>query len=104
MHALNDTDVPFIVVGGLAVNAHGYGRATHNVDLVVRLVPEAVTALFAALGGIGYRTLVPVDAAEFADAGTRGQLIAEKGMAVLQAADLPFKLTSPASERRKDES
>ena len=34
--ALNGAGVPFIVVGGLAVVAHGYGRYTEDLDLVIR--------------------------------------------------------------------
>lgn len=32
--ALNDAGVRYLVVGGLAVNAHGYVRMTMDVDLV----------------------------------------------------------------------
>jgi len=34
--ALNDASVPFLTVGGIAVIAHGYGRNTYDVDLVIR--------------------------------------------------------------------
>ena len=34
---LNDADVSFIVVGGLAVNAPGYGRLTRDLDVVLQL-------------------------------------------------------------------
>ena len=33
--ALNDAGVRYLVAGGLAVNAHGYLRFTHDLDLVV---------------------------------------------------------------------
>lgn len=67
VRALNDGDVPFIVVGGLAVAAHGYGRQTRDLDLVIRLDSDAVHAAFAALASLGYRPLVPVTAEGFAD-------------------------------------
>jgi hypothetical protein len=35
--ALRDADVRYLVVGGLAVAAHGHGRATFDIDLVVQL-------------------------------------------------------------------
>lgn len=82
-HSLNETRVPFIVVGGLAVNAHGYGRATQDVDLVVNLEPELVKRLFGALERLGYRPRVPVTAEGFGDPETRAGWIAEKGMTVL---------------------
>jgi hypothetical protein len=81
--ALNAAGVPFIVVGGLAVNAHGYGRATQDIDLVVSLDPAAVRAAFTALASLGYAPRVPVTAEGFADPAQRARWIAEKGMTVL---------------------
>jgi hypothetical protein len=82
--ALNSAGVPYLVVGGLAVNAHGHGRATFDIDLVVELSSGNVNALFQALGDLGYRPLVPVTAAGFGDRSTRERWIDEKGMVVLQ--------------------
>ena len=81
--ALNAAAVPFIVVGGLAVNAHGYGRATADVDLVVRLTPEHIRGAFGALASLGYTPRVPVTADGFADSVQRQQWVVEKGMQVL---------------------
>jgi hypothetical protein len=81
--ALNEANVPFIVAGGLAVNAHGYPRQTWDVDLVIRLEPGAIRAAFAALGRLGYLPRVPVTAEGFADAAQRARWIEEKGMRVL---------------------
>jgi hypothetical protein len=82
--ALHRERVRYLIVGGLAVNAHGYLRFTKDVDLVLRLVSENIERAFAALESLGYRPLVPVSAAQFADAPTRGGWIREKGMVVLQ--------------------
>jgi len=81
--ALNGAGVPFIVVGGLAVNAYGYGRQTQDLDLVVSLEPDPVRRTFAALASLGYRPRVPVTAEGFADPGQRNRWIEEKGMRVL---------------------
>lgn len=35
VRALNDASVQYLIVGGLAVNAHGYERFTKDVDLVI---------------------------------------------------------------------
>jgi hypothetical protein len=35
--ALNEAGVRYLVVGGIAVNAHGYLRVTNDVDIVIRL-------------------------------------------------------------------
>jgi len=53
--ALNEAGVPFVVVGGLAVVVHGYGRLTQDLDLVVRLDPGTISAAFGALASLGYR-------------------------------------------------
>ena len=81
--ALNDSGVRFIVVGGLAVVAHGYGRQTQDLDLVIQLEPGSIRRAFDALGKLGYRPRVPVTADAFADPRRRAQLIADKGMMVL---------------------
>ncbi|MDP3775606.1 MAG: hypothetical protein Q8Q85_15200 [Gemmatimonadales bacterium] len=83
VRAFNSEGVPFIVVGGLAVNAHGYGRFTQDVDLVIELTPEHVRATFRALASLGYRPRVPVTAEQFSDPAQRARWIAEKQMQVL---------------------
>ena len=52
---LADHDIPHLVVGGLAVQEHGYPRVTIDVDLVVPDVLEAVEFLTASLTGPFYR-------------------------------------------------
>ncbi len=37
VQALNTANVQYLIVGGLAVNAHGYERLTRDVDLVIGL-------------------------------------------------------------------
>jgi len=65
LRALNDANVRYLIVGGLAVVAHGYVRFTQDIDLVVQLERENVLRAMKALTGIGYRPLIPVDAAQF---------------------------------------
>ena len=84
VRALNQADVPFLVVGGIAVIHHGYGRLTQDVDLVIRLEPEIILRAFAALAKIGYRPGVPVTAEQFADPSLREAWKHDKGMQVLK--------------------
>ena len=81
--ALCRAGVPFLVVGGIAVVEHGYGRNTFDVDLVIRLAPEVIDRAFRALEQIGYRPSVPITAAQFADADARRALREDKNMQVL---------------------
>lgn len=83
VRALNAAGVPFLIVGGMAVNAHGYGRLTQDMDVVIDLAPGTVRKVFAALAALGYRPRVPVTADAFADAAQRERWIVEKGMQVL---------------------
>jgi hypothetical protein len=80
--ALDEAGVPFIVVGGLAVAAHGYGRQTQDVDIVIRLQPDVRNA-FRGLEALGYRPRIPVTAEGFASLEQRTRWIEEKGMTVL---------------------
>jgi hypothetical protein len=41
--------VPFVVIGGLAVNVHGFGRATEDTDIVWIRSPQTEQALLRAL-------------------------------------------------------
>ncbi|WP_303902211.1 DUF6036 family nucleotidyltransferase [Thiohalomonas denitrificans] len=92
--ALNDSQVRYLVVGGLAVVAHGYVRFTADVDLVLALAPDNVVKAFKALEPLGYRPTVPVTAEQFADPGTRRLWIEEKGMTVLNLYSDRFRGTS----------
>lgn len=82
--ALNGADARYLIVGGLAVVAHGYVRYTQDVDIVLQLERENVLRAMNALTAIGYRPLVPVDAMQFADEGLRQEWIRDKGMIVFQ--------------------
>ncbi len=52
---LRSHGVPFVIIGGHAVNFHGYGRATEDTDVVWLRSPEAERALLAALTEINAR-------------------------------------------------
>jgi hypothetical protein len=81
--ALNRAQVPFLVVGGIAVAEHGYGRNTFDVDLVIRLTSELILRAFKALAEIGYRPSVPITAEQFAQPEQRQTVLEDKGMQVL---------------------
>ena len=80
--ALNGSGARYLVVGGLAVVAHGYVRLTADIDIVLDPAPEALKRAIAALSALGYRPRAPVEFAEFADPAKRRQWAKEKGLAV----------------------
>jgi hypothetical protein len=55
--------VEYAVVGGVAVNAHGYVRATHDIDIFIRPTIENAEAAFQALltMGVPLEGLAPAD-------------------------------------------
>ena len=81
---MNAAGVRYLVVGGLAVLAHGYLRVTRDLDLVIALDgnnPKKALELFERLG---YRPNIPVDLMDFADPEKRRTWQQEKGMQVYQ--------------------
>ena len=80
---LNQADVRYLVVGGMAVVLHGYGRMTIDLDLVLDMKSEDLEAVFDRLEELGYRPRVPVTGKQFSDETTRTSWINEKGMTVL---------------------
>jgi hypothetical protein len=49
---LEELKIPYAVAGGMALNAHGFRRATVDVDVLVS--QEGLQAVHAALEGLGY--------------------------------------------------
>jgi hypothetical protein len=82
--ALNAAEVRYLIVGGLAVNAHGYLRATRDLDLVMQLESANLRRGLECLFEIGYRLAIPVSVEDFADASKREAWRVEKGMIVLK--------------------
>jgi predicted nucleotidyltransferase len=84
LRALNDAEVRYLIVGGLAVIAHGYPRLTVDVDLVVNLERGNVLRAMNTLEQIGYRPLLPVATTDFANEETRKAWQEEQHMIVFQ--------------------
>ena len=82
--ALNNANVQYLIVGGLAVVAHGYERLTRDVDLVIGLEPENIIRGLRSLMAIGYQPAIPVTPEEFADKRLREMWRIEKKMIVLK--------------------
>ena len=61
---LANHDVPHLIVGGLAVQEHGYPRVTIDMDIVVPGVSEAVAFLTASLSGPFCRVSETADSVE----------------------------------------
>ncbi len=84
VRALNGADVRYLIVGGLAVNAHGFVRLTRDVDIVLALDPANAALGLNTLLAIGYQMAIPAKPEEFADAETRENWRQTKQMIVLK--------------------
>lgn len=78
-----------MVVGGLAVVAHGFVRFTADLYLILALDEQNLTRAVRALKLLDYRPRVPVPFEEFIDPARRREWAEQKGMTV-------FSLFSPA--------
>lgn len=87
LSALSEKRVKFIVVGGVAVNAHGFQRFTHDLDLVIDLSRDNLEAALKVLEQLGFEPRMPVAIGDFLDAKLRETWIKTKDMMV-------FSLTS----------
>jgi hypothetical protein len=92
--ALGEAGVRYLVAGGVAVNAHGYRRLTHDLDLILQLDPQNVQAALSALAALGYRPLLPVKLEDFAVPSVRREWIERRNLQVFSlTADLPDGIT-----------
>ena len=82
--ALNRAETKYLIVGGLAVNAHGYVRLTRDIDIVLQLDPGNVRRGLSALFDIGYQMSIPARPQDFADPETREDWRRSKGMITLK--------------------
>ena len=84
VNALNGAGARYIIVGGIAVNAHGFVRMTRDVDIVLELKRDNILKGLNALFQIGYQMAIPVSVDEFLDPETRERWRDEKNMLVLK--------------------
>jgi hypothetical protein len=94
---LADYDIPHLVVGGMALQEHGYPRVTTDVDLVVPDVLEAVEFLTADLTGPFARVPGVEDRVEHRRSGVFVDLL-PAGKVIKRGCQVPFpqptKITS----------
>jgi hypothetical protein len=83
--------VPYLVVGGMAVNLYGYDRSTGDLDIMVSLKTADVKRLVRAIKAIGFKPRLPVPLDDLADPEKRRIWTEEKNMLV-------FSVVNPALE------
>jgi hypothetical protein len=94
VRVLDDAHVRYLIVGGLAVVAHGHTRFTGDVDMLLDFAGDNASRAVAALSGLGYRPRAPVRMEDFADPAARRNWIEEKGLTVFST----WSAEHPATE------
>ena len=86
--------VRYLVVGGVAVNLHGYARLTMDIDLMLDLSEANVEQAVLAFEHLGYTPRAPVKAAELVSGEKRREWISQKRAVVFTFINLgaPFKM------------
>lgn len=85
--ALNEREVKYVLVGGLAVVMHGHVRLTMDIDLVVALDQDNARRAVDVLQSLGMKPRIPVEAHQFADDESRSIWIQTKNMLVFSMSD-----------------
>jgi predicted nucleotidyltransferase len=78
--ALNKAGVRYLVVGGVAVNLHGYRRFTADVDILLALDAANLEKMETIMHQMGYTERLPVALQELANPARVKQFLEEKGM------------------------
>jgi hypothetical protein len=79
---LNAAGARYLIVGGLAVAAHGHVRFTADVDLVLEMSSDNLGRALRVFDGLGYRPRAPVPIRDYADPAKREEWIRDKGLTV----------------------
>lgn len=83
IQALNEEDVVYAVIGGVAVVLYGYVRFTKDIDLIIDFSKANVKRFIKALSRLQFQSGVPVDPMDIADAEKRQEWIEKKNAKVV---------------------
>jgi predicted nucleotidyltransferase len=84
---LNEHEIRYVIVGGIAVILHGSPRLTADLDIIIDLEPVKAGQAIEVLQRAGFMAEIPVDIREFADENVRRGWMAEKNMKALSLHD-----------------
>ena len=87
---LNKQGVKYLVAGGVAVNLHGYVRATADLDIMLLMSDKNISKYIEFIRGMGFKPRIPVALEEFAKKQKRREWLEKKNMKV-------FSVFNPAN-------
>lgn len=74
----NEADVKYAIVGGVAVNLHGYIRMTSDLDIILEMEDNNIVKAISILKESGFNCKIPVDPMGLADTDVRNDWIKNK--------------------------
>lgn len=78
--AMNDADIRYLVVGGVAVNLHGYSRFTGDLDIVMALDEKNLDHLAKLMDAKRFTQRLPIDVRLLSDRQQVQKWITDKGL------------------------
>lgn len=78
--ALNTAKIKYLIVGGVAVNLHGYVRYTSDIDILLELDEKNLEKMDKLMKKMGYISRIPVEVQELRDKKKLANWVKEKGM------------------------
>lgn len=82
LKAFADCKLEYAIIGGIAVNLHGYNRLTGDLDILIALDDANIKKFVEVCGAIGLVPRLPVRLEDFAIRELRESWISEKNMKV----------------------
>ena len=64
---LDRRKIRYLVIGGIAVNIHGYSRATGDLDIMLSFESENIKKFIELVNALGYKPKIPVSIEELAN-------------------------------------
>lgn len=80
LQSLSDARIQYVLIGGLAVQLHGFLRATFDIDLVLAMTDENLARFIGVARDYGLVPAIPVPIESLANASQIDQRHREKGM------------------------
>lgn len=77
-----ETQLEYVVIGGIAVNLHGFSRATGDLDIVILLNEVELHKFIKGVQQMGFVPRLPVRLEDLADSNKREEWIQQKNMKV----------------------
>ncbi len=78
--AFDENKLQYLIVGGLAVNLHGYPRYTNDIDILLALDHENLEKMSTLMKEMDYQQRLPISIQELEDEQKARKFIDEKGL------------------------